>query len=67
MGKDPEERKAFPIEGDSRTPVGPGHQEAASSFDPTILDIGHYAGRTIEELGQTDPDYLRWLERHPSG
>ena len=23
--------------------------------------------RTIEELAAIDPDYLRWLERHPSG
>jgi hypothetical protein len=39
----------------------------ASSFDPTTLDFGHYAGRTIAELATIDPDYLRWLERHPSG
>jgi hypothetical protein len=32
-----------------------------------VLDFGHYAGRSIEELAQADPDYLRWLERHPSG
>ena len=41
------------------------HIEA--SFDPTRLDFGHYAGRTIAELASADPDYLRWLERHPSG
>lgn len=67
MGKEPDERGAFPVEGDTRKPVGPGHGQPKGSFDPTILDFGHYAGRTIEELAETDPDYLRWLERHPSG
>jgi hypothetical protein len=58
------ERGKFEIgEGEAR-PVGPGTQ---SSFDPTTLDFGHYAGHTIAELATIDPDYLRWLERHPSG
>lgn len=47
-----------------RVPVGPGPE---SSFDPTVLDFGHYAGRSIEELATVDPEYLRWLARHPSG
>ncbi|HEY7847323.1 MAG TPA: hypothetical protein VIC83_03910 [Candidatus Limnocylindria bacterium] len=57
--------KAFEIEEDRLRPVGPGGP--SSSFDPTRLDFGHYAGRTIAELAAADPDYLRWLERHPSG
>lgn len=56
--------KAFEVEEDRLRPVGPG---SPSSFDPTRLDFGHYAGQTIQELAATDPDYLRWLERHPSG
>jgi hypothetical protein len=56
--------KAFEVEEDRLKPVGPG---TTSSFDPTRLDFGHYAGHTIEELAVADPDYLRWLERHPSG
>jgi len=64
MAEQPDERTSFPVEGDQRLPVGPGHD---SSFDPAILDFGHYAGRSIEELAEIDPDYLRWLERHPSG
>jgi exodeoxyribonuclease X-like protein len=56
--------KAFEVEEDRLRPVGPG---TSSSFDPTRLDFGHYAGRTIEELAAADPDYLRWLEKHPSG
>ena len=56
--------KAFEVEEDRLKPVGPG---SGSSFDPSRLDFGHYAGRSIEELAASDPDYLRWLERHPSG
>jgi hypothetical protein len=52
------------INPDSQVPVGPGHD---TSFDSTTLDFGHHAGRTIAELAETDPDYLRWLARHPSG
>ena len=55
---------AFHVGDGEKTAVGPG---AESSFDSTILDFGHYAGRSIDELAGTDPDYLRWLARHPSG
>ena len=57
-------RAAFPIDESPSVPVGPG---PASSFDATRLDFGHHAGRTIAELATEDPDYLRWLARHPSG
>ncbi len=60
------DRQAFPIREDTRKPVGPG-PEATTSFDPTHLDFGHYAGRSIEELAVSDPDYVHWLARHPSG
>ena len=53
----------FKVEGDQRVPVGPG----ASSFDPRVLDFGHYAGRSVVEIARSDPDYLHWLARHPSG
>ena len=45
-------------------PMGPGRP---TTFDPTALDFGHYAGHTVDELATVDPDYLRWLARHPSG
>ena len=61
------ESQAFRIEDGSAQPVGPGEAPLASSFDPTRLDFGHYAGFTIEQLAGMDPDYLTWLERHPSG
>lgn len=67
MSDQADTRQPFPIEDDGRRPVGPGRGDQATSFDPTHLDFGHYAGRTIEELATVDPDYLRWLSRHPSG
>ena len=59
-----DEPRSFEIGRDSSVPVGPGPQ---SSFDASRLDFGHHAGRTIQELADVDPDYLRWLARHPSG
>jgi broad specificity phosphatase PhoE len=59
--------QAFQIAEDALRPVGPGIEPLTTSFDPRILDFGHYAGRSIEELAAMDPDYLHWLERHPSG
>ena len=53
------------IAGGTPMPVGPGH--VASSFDATVVDFGHYQGRRIEELADSDPSYLYWLARHPSG
>jgi uncharacterized protein (DUF3820 family) len=60
---DERDTRPMQIPGSGLTPVGPG----TSSFDATVLDFGHHAGRTIVELALTDPDYLRWLARHPSG
>ncbi|MEX0629788.1 MAG: hypothetical protein WEE67_05035 [Chloroflexota bacterium] len=57
--------KPFDVERGSSTPVGPG--DVSSTFDPTIVDFGHYAGRKLEELATSDPAYLYWLARHPSG
>jgi hypothetical protein len=61
-----QDQGSFHIAEDALRPVGPG-VDAGSSFNPGVLDFGHYAGRTIAELADDDPDYLRWLERHPSG
>ncbi len=65
MAEHPDDRQVFEIEAGPGIPVGPGADR--TSFDPARLDFGHYAGRTIEELAESDPDYLGWLERHPSG
>lgn len=64
MAEHVDDRQSFEIDANTRVPMGPG---APTSFDPARLDFGHYAGRSIEELADADPDYLRWLERHPSG
>lgn len=66
MAERPDEARAVPIGPERKVPVGPG-ETVVSSFDPHRLDFGHHAGRTIAELAVTDPDYLRWLMRHPSG
>ena len=58
-----DDQRPLDIDAGQTTPVGPG----PTSFDGTILDFGHHAGRTIDELATIDPDYLRWLARHPSG
>jgi curved DNA-binding protein CbpA len=33
----------------------------------TILDFGRYAGWSIPEVAQADPDFLEWLARTPNG
>jgi uncharacterized protein (DUF3820 family) len=64
MSERDDRQAGVPIEGSGTVPMGPG---PASTFDPTRLDFGHHAGRSIAELARIDPDYLRWLARHPSG
>jgi broad specificity phosphatase PhoE len=61
---DHDQHQSFEVGGGSDMPVGPGHR---STFDGRTIDFGHYAGRDIAELADEDPDYLRWLARHPSG
>lgn len=58
------EQRGFEITPDGSVPVGPGR---VSSFDAQTIDFGHHAGRSIADLANEDPDYLRWLARHPSG
>lgn len=67
MGGSRDKRRGFKVGGDGSVPVGPGHGTPEASFDSSRLDFGHYAGQTIQELAERDPDYLRWLARHPSG
>jgi DnaJ-class molecular chaperone len=62
--------------GNARVPVGPGQSHSLADrvqgqepggIGDTRLDFGRYAGFTLGELANTDPDYLRWLSRHSSG
>ena len=63
---DPEDpSRSFDVDTGETTPVGPGW--SSSTFNPHVVDFGHYSGRTIEELAETDPSYLYWLARHPAG
>jgi uncharacterized protein (DUF3820 family) len=65
MGDHADQRRPIRVDSGGTVPVGPGKPQ--TTFDPTRLDFGHYAGRSIEELAESDPDYLRWLTRHPAG
>jgi curved DNA-binding protein CbpA len=33
----------------------------------TVLEFGRYAGWSIAEVAQADPDFLEWLARTPNG
>jgi hypothetical protein len=64
MAGDPDDTQAFPIDEDPLQPVGPGPEATpAASFDPTRLDFGHYAGRTLEELARVDPEAQKVVDR----
>src|SRR5439155_11505953 len=68
MGILPGDHGSFGVDGEGSLPVGPGHDSRAhASFDAARFAFGHYAGETIQELAERDPDYLRRLARHPSG
>jgi hypothetical protein len=63
---DPQDpNRAIDVETGETTPVGPGW--IGSTFNPRIIDFGHYSGRTLEEIAETDTPFLYWLARHPSG
>lgn len=60
----PDDDRAVDIGSGESEAVGPGRP---TTFDARTIDFGHHAGLRIEELVKIDPDYLRWLARHPSG
>ena len=43
--------------------------QAARAAHPggTVLDFGRYAGWSVNEIADSDPDYLEWLIRTPIG
>jgi len=38
----------------------------ASRSTPTVIEIGRYAGRTIEAVAAVDSPYLEWLAQLPT-
>jgi hypothetical protein len=62
---EPQDPTPFDVKTGEKTPVGPGW--AGSTFDPHVIDFGHYAGRTLDDIAETDTAFLYWLARHPSG
>jgi curved DNA-binding protein CbpA len=37
------------------------------SLGELTINFGRYAGWTLSEIAQSDPEYLQWLSRHSSG
>lgn len=52
----------------SKSHAGAKHATSQTP-DPrgTVLPYGRYAGWALRDLVRHDPEYLRWLMRHPSG
>jgi curved DNA-binding protein CbpA len=50
-------------------PIFASVTQAASPSHPggTVLDFGRYAGWTVDQVADNDPDYLEWLIRTPIG
>ncbi len=56
----------------ARLAAGPLSERLAAglngeSLGELTINFGRYAGWTLSEIGDSDPDYLRWLSRHSSG
>lgn len=50
-----------------RMAMGSGNGTAQAAVVDVQLDFGRYAGSSLRDLANKDPDYLRWLARHSSG
>lgn len=51
----------------ARTPRSLSERVAPVEAPTSRLSFGRYAGWTLRDLAQKDPDYLRWLSRTASG
>jgi curved DNA-binding protein CbpA len=51
----------------ARTPRSLSERVAPVPPPTSRLSFGRYAGWTLRDLAQKDPDYLRWLSRTASG
>jgi curved DNA-binding protein CbpA len=66
----PNTTPATAAHGDPPSYNGPGHSDRPprSKHDSsTVLDFGRYAGWSLEQLVNSDPEYLKWLARTPIG
>jgi curved DNA-binding protein CbpA len=56
----------------ARLAAGPLSERLAAglhgeSLGALTINFGRYAGWTLAEIAQSDPEYLQWLSRHSSG
>jgi curved DNA-binding protein CbpA len=60
---------AGPTPGPAPAPSDPGAVERPSraATEPGVIDYGRYAGWSIDQLADHDPDFLEWLVRMPAG
>lgn len=67
--REPERPVVVTAPGPSRFEYGPmpDQRRATGGGSGTILDFGRYAGWSVGQLADHDPDYLEWLERTPIG
>ena len=70
--RDPESRRDYDRQRAAATASraeGRSRPSTSPASDPrgTVLPYGRYAGWALRDLVRHDPDYLRWLVRHPSG
>lgn len=72
--RDPDSRRAYDRQRSAPAVASPGARaRTTTSTAPTsgqrgsVLPYGRYAGWGLRDLVREDPDYLRWLTRHPSG
>jgi curved DNA-binding protein CbpA len=61
-----------PYDAAARLAAGPLSERLAAglhgeSLGALTINFGRYAGWTLAEIAQSDPEYLQWLSRHSSG
>jgi curved DNA-binding protein CbpA len=60
------------VDAAARLAAGPLSERLAAglhgeSLGELTINFGRYAGWTLSEIAQSDPEYLMWLSRHSSG
>ena len=60
------------VDAAARLAAGPLSERLAAglhgeSLGEMTINFGRYAGWTLAEIAQSDPEYLQWLSRHSSG